>query len=991
MDGFVTSIRQYPGQQQVTRRVKVDVPGKHFTQLTAAEQAQSYSGQAVEYKERHQFQRHAKAWGAAHTGPGIRFICASDAIDDPDTKGFWTTLLLWNRWRHDTYKDKPDDELQYLDELPAVPPKAAAAVKPKEPPEIKKHFTIVSSGVHTFGGTGKLSGTTAPFTNYACNKPCCLRGPQKPIKQVGSATGQLFTHMETCQPALCVKLRAASKHSPVDIDDDGEEYTLYSFKELLPHHARFVLKCFRGFDHFYEARADNGLIEYLRGYNKRAALPHEQTCQNLLEVYEELMEENIAALINRHLAAFGKPCCGSSCDIWSLTSCRESFGCLRGAFVLDGDMVAQVTGRDEYKGKLVDMSPVLAFERFTETSHTGAVIARWKTAAQTRWKLDGGAVGLATEDGASPNKKANKILGEEMMVCTPHDIARAVLIASGEEGTPCKNPELKALTARSSKQAGSFHRSVQASKALQQAQLDENPDLAASQVKTTKVKNKTRWLGLWAMCNRNRNIGKEIRVALTGDGLGDCAETPAAIATRHLDSSDDDDDADSSDGEDQEEGNRVANKKFPLAHRCLSMEEYRATDVFESLLDRAREITLLVQAETDGWGEGLDIGLTWLAIKVSAPIRLAAMHLQLYTLPWPPAACFPAAHPPIRPQAMREENTADRLELVSGRGELEVWKETNASALASMFKIFRKEFASQLATRFKLDTTPNKHVLLALKMNPSINTDSSAPLLKDKSAMEEMMVGEYKRALRRQCVLKKQNSIAVVSPLAAPPTAAPPTGAAVEEGVTPPTEPTAEPPVKRRKGLLGAVAQAQLTETTPDVEESAIDAQVQAEIERFDILSQRVRAAGPNHQYYEGTHRFNLRTFWADNNIELPLHFAVYVSEVGCKKSAAANVESVFSGAGKFTDEAGRSGHKLISRMVKLHYNWKYPFLRPTIDQVVERYMAKFHSTVPQAVAAGVASSPAGPSGSAGVASSPAGPSGPATPGSAGPSGSASP
>ena len=38
--------------------------------------------------ERHKFTQHLKAWGAALTGPGIRFICKSDAIDDPDTKGF---------------------------------------------------------------------------------------------------------------------------------------------------------------------------------------------------------------------------------------------------------------------------------------------------------------------------------------------------------------------------------------------------------------------------------------------------------------------------------------------------------------------------------------------------------------------------------------------------------------------------------------------------------------------------------------------------------------------------------------------------------------------------------------------------------------------------------------------------------------------------------------------------------------------------------------
>lgn len=89
----VEIIKQHPGQVQVTRKVRVLVPGKHFPQLQPTEQRASYWGEAVEYAERHKFERHAKAWGAAHTGPGIRFICESDAIDDPDTKGFWTTLL----------------------------------------------------------------------------------------------------------------------------------------------------------------------------------------------------------------------------------------------------------------------------------------------------------------------------------------------------------------------------------------------------------------------------------------------------------------------------------------------------------------------------------------------------------------------------------------------------------------------------------------------------------------------------------------------------------------------------------------------------------------------------------------------------------------------------------------------------------------------------------------------------------------------------------
>ena len=55
----------------------------------------------------------------------------------------------------------------------------------------------------------------------------------------------------------------------------------------------------------------------------------------------------------------------------------------------------------------------------------------------------------------------------------------------------------------------------------------------------------------------------------------------------------------------------------------------------------------------------------------------------------------------------------------------------------------RKEFAEQLTTRFKLDICPDKHTLLALKMNPSINTQIDGPNLSGKAAMAEMMMAEY--------------------------------------------------------------------------------------------------------------------------------------------------------------------------------------------------------------------------------------------------------
>ena len=105
-------------------------------------------------------------------------------------------------------------------------------------------------------------------------------------------------------------------------------------------------------------------------------------------------------------------------------------------------------------------------------------------------------------------------------------------------------------------------------------------------------------------------------------------------------------------------------------------------------------------------------------------------------------------------------------------------------------------------------------------------------------------------------------------------------------------------------------------------------------------------AQGEKHEHYkqvsDGSSRFDLQSFWAEKKEELPLHFKVYVAEVGCKQAASANVESVFSGAGKFMQEAPSTGPVLLQRMIRLHYNWKYRYLRPTIHKVSERYNTKF-------------------------------------------------
>ena len=52
--------------------------------------------------------------------------------------------------------------------------------------------------------------------------------------------------------------------------------------------------------------------------------------------------------------------------------------------------------------------------------------------------------------------------------------------------------------------------------------------------------------------------------------------------------------------------------------------------------------------------------------------------------------------------------------------------------------------------RFKVDGTPDKHTLLALKLDPSVNTTQEDGIFSKRTAAQLLMVGEYRRRLVRQ-------------------------------------------------------------------------------------------------------------------------------------------------------------------------------------------------------------------------------------------------
>ena len=68
------------------------------------------------------------------------------------------------------------------------------------------------------------------------------------------------------------------------------------------------------------------------------------------------------------------------------------------------------------------------------------------------------------------------------------------------------------------------------------------------------------------------------------------------------------------------------------------------------------------------------------------------------------------------------------------------------------------------------------------------------------------------------------------------------------------------------------------------------------------------------------------------------------VAEVGCAKvaNASANIETVFSGAGRISAKSRTLSPIILSQYAFCHYNDKYEWLRPSVEEIVAAYMKLF-------------------------------------------------
>jgi hypothetical protein len=72
-----------------------------------------------------------------------------DAAVDPNSDGYWMKLSQWNRFRHDTFKERRDEELSFIPKAAAVATVVNAAANAAAPngPQIStiKHVFSLQS------------------------------------------------------------------------------------------------------------------------------------------------------------------------------------------------------------------------------------------------------------------------------------------------------------------------------------------------------------------------------------------------------------------------------------------------------------------------------------------------------------------------------------------------------------------------------------------------------------------------------------------------------------------------------------------------------------------------------------------------------------------------------------------------------------------------------------------------------------------------------
>ncbi|KAK3271774.1 hypothetical protein CYMTET_19899 [Cymbomonas tetramitiformis] len=330
-----------------------------------------------------------------------------DAFSEPNHEGYWIKLDQWNRFRNDTFKDNREAELAFITDADASARAVAgpAAIDEKDAPSkaaIYLYFEHVGQGTHV-PMRGRNKGKTMKCELWKC-RTCGTNSDDAVHKVFQGSTGGLFKHLKRYHAAEHERASLASTHSRLRVGPDGNLTEVYTFKEALPKHIKFVLFVILDLKHFQLSRSEP-FREYSRALDERYVPYSRDTSAKLVFVTKSLMFATLCKALRAAKAQLGEPFAGFQSDIWSPKDNKTSFVCSRLSLIV------------KYKGKNLDVAPVLGFEEFPENRHTGPAISRYLGTLMGKAEVSmSSSSTLPTLDGAANNKKAFKVMKKRFKV-----------------------------------------------------------------------------------------------------------------------------------------------------------------------------------------------------------------------------------------------------------------------------------------------------------------------------------------------------------------------------------------------------------------------------------------------------------------------------------------------------------------------------------------------------------------------------------------------
>lgn len=408
-------------------------------------------------------------------------------------------------------------------------------------------------------------------------KPC-----NRPVTIYGGSTGPQFKHVRRL-----ARKQGNSGHAEVLLVlnesscrqvqlPTGEWVPVFNFEQSFPHHLAFTWLVAGGLAMRMNRRPI--FIEYVRGFEPRAVMPHNETVHRIVECVDDLQQEDSNLRIQKLLKEMSNlPCVGGQLDMWT----DRNTGICYAAFHLTTTAVTD--------DALELHDDLLAFEAFPFTAHTAQNIKNWLISLAQRRNIPLSAYAGLTPDGAADGCAAIRSIPQWQHLldkCSLHQLQRSLKYALGLAGTKanCRNPAARDLLGQHKRVVQLSNQSREISDGLRSEQKSANIPL--NRILTTVRTNDTRWGNQKAQVTRNCVMKPILDSVLSKYKREHVGET-ALLETEH-------DDYDS-------DGEVVRSQYAPLVSQItrrdvgLSSDMWDASLELEAFMDRPFNIKELIE------------------------------------------------------------------------------------------------------------------------------------------------------------------------------------------------------------------------------------------------------------------------------------------------------------------------------------------------------------------------------------------------------------